>query len=647
MKANRVCICIGCDDYDSIDVPNLSGCGKDAERIFALLTDASVGQNSTANSRLLKNPKSDDLRAAFGELAAKGDIDTLTIFFAGHGATKDSSYFLITNDTLPNRLSMTSLPIADLFMFAKEIKPRQVNILIDACGGAGLVNDLGTIVKSDILGAHSSMGVSMLVSSASDRNAGEDSDGGFVTNLVIDVLRGRIPNHSKRPFLSLAEVGNLVWESGSKALAQQPSVWALNVFGETALCKNPNAFVTEQARAEYVIRGLDVAELAGIGRNSGIIEPAAQIFLDLPRRFDSNAYRTLFQNIAIALDSDSARVEVALGLGDSLREKAYDAVDPFLPATISAAVLTSLLPSLSKSDDFQDQLIAMCRWFIDDVARASSFAANASENRFWLLSRTAGGILDLYFIPLRISMILGYIGAARIVADFLEAPRPFGNNELKVIENIADEYTMTMSCVNEAQAAYLLPFFVSCDGRNLPDLYEKIRGSFYNDIFSSKGFVGDYDLPPDKIARYLLCKESFDRKDFGYAARPNVLLTTLITEFVRTGDSELIRYDIQHFDGLHLNWYIPERQIDYAVDNIEGGRNFSAMIGHSLFTIGDIRDYWTREVYPFMRQSEGVESQLGQIGGLLASLVYSDRTPWFLINDILADGIEGHLPAAS
>jgi uncharacterized caspase-like protein len=147
MKANRVCICIGCDDYDSIDVPNLSGCGKDAERIFALLTDASVGQNSTANSRLLKNPKSDDLRAAFGELAAKGDIDTLTIFFAGHGATKDSSYFLITNDTLPNRLSMTSLPIADLFMFAKEIKPRQVNILIDACGGAGLVNDLGTIVK--------------------------------------------------------------------------------------------------------------------------------------------------------------------------------------------------------------------------------------------------------------------------------------------------------------------------------------------------------------------------------------------------------------------------------------------------------------------------------------------------------------------
>lgn len=608
----------------------MKGCIKDAERMFKLLTDENVGQNSPEKSQLIRNPTSSDLRSIFGDLSATGGVDTLTVFFAGHGSVRDGSYFLATQDTLHDRLSMTSLPVADLFMFVKEIKPRQVNILIDACEAAGLVHDLGTIIKGDVLGTHSSMGVSMLVSSASDRNAGEELDGGFVTSLVIQVLDGTIANHSRRSFLNLTEIGNLVWESGSTALSQQPSVWALNIFGETALCKNPTGFKSAEAKTEYIIQGFDVSELAAIGQDSGVIEPAAQMFLDLPQRFDPSTYRKLFQKVANAVDSDGALVEVAVGLCDSLRDRSRDGLDPFLSATISAAVLTNLLPALSNADDFEDQLLEMCGWFIDDVDRASLIIAKAAENKFWLLSKYGGGMLDLYFIPLRASMILGYIGSAKLLAEILGSTNSFHDHDLKIIRSISDNYTLNLTCMNDAQAAYLLPFFASCDTRNVSDVYETIRGAFYLDIFSSRGFIADYDLPPDQIIKYLIKKSRHESTGFEHVARPSSLLTLMLTEFIRKGDADVIRYDIRQFDSLNLNWYVPEKQMDCAREKIEGGRNFSAMIGHSLFTVADIEGYWSSEVGTFIRESQGVNSRWGQVNGLLAAIAYSDRTPWFL-----------------
>ena len=634
MQNNRVCVCIGCDQYQSTNIDDLKGCVKDAEKIFQLLIDENVGQNSAVRSKIVRNPTSSDVRSAFGEIASGPYIDTLTIFFAGHGTVRDGSYFLATRDTSLNRLSMTSLPVAELLMFVKEIKPRQVNILIDACEGAGVVNDLGTIIKGGVLGAHGSMGVSVLVSSASDRNANEDGDGGLVTSLVVKVLDGTIANHSKKPFLSLAEVGNLVWETGSMALSQQPSIWALNIFGETALCKNPVGFKSEGAKSAYVIRGFDVTEFAPIGRVSDLIEPVAQMFLDLPRRFDSIAYRALFQKISNALDSDGARVEVALGLGDSLRDRSRDGIDPFLPAKISAAVLASLLPTLTRPNDFDDQLTMMCKWFIEDVDAAVSAVAKSAKNKFWLLSKYGGGMIDLYLIPIRISFILGYIGSAKLLSQILGLDKPFSDQEIEIFGSVTQNYIMNLACVNDVQAAYLLPFFLSCDDDlNVQVFYETIRGALYNDIFRGKGFVADYDLPPDQIVSYLIAKNDHDDKNFEYVARPSALLTLMIFEFIRKGDADIIRYDIHNFDHMCLNWYIPNKQMDYALNDIEGGRNLSAIVGHSLFTAADIRNYWSSEVSHFILQSEGVESRWGQIVGLLAGLMYGDRVPWFLILD--------------
>jgi len=70
--------------------------------------------------------------------------------------------------------------------------------------------------------------------------------------------------------------------------------------------------------------------------------------------------------------------------------------------------------------------------------------------------------------------------------------------------------------------------------------------------------------------------------------------------------------------------------MDYAQERIEGGENFTITIGHSLFTIAEIEQYWLGEVLPYIYKTEGVDTRWGQVMGVLSSLVYSDRAPWFL-----------------
>src|SRR5262249_15409420 len=148
---SKVLIAIGCNAYDTLG--SLGGAEKDAQVVYKLLVDGSVGGHDHTASKLLLSPKLAEIREALTEILFGASVPhSFTFFFAGHGGVKDGTYYLCPRDTNTQRLSTSALPLSQLLAIIGEAKPRHTNVIIDACQ-AGAVNlNLQSILRPEIVG---------------------------------------------------------------------------------------------------------------------------------------------------------------------------------------------------------------------------------------------------------------------------------------------------------------------------------------------------------------------------------------------------------------------------------------------------------------------------------------------------------------
>ena len=184
----NVLVCIGSDTYDRL--AGLSGAEKDARAIFDSLATRSGDYDQKA-SRLLLSPELAAIQSALNAaFPTNTDPDVFTFFFAGHGAVKAGSFFLCTKDAHPDRLSTTAFPIISLFSLINEMRPRQVNIIVDACQAGGSSFDLGQLVRPEVIGSSQASSIAFLGACSSDQFAHETHEGGVLTQELIKCLTG-------------------------------------------------------------------------------------------------------------------------------------------------------------------------------------------------------------------------------------------------------------------------------------------------------------------------------------------------------------------------------------------------------------------------------------------------------------------------
>ena len=83
-KSRRILLCIGCNDYQSLD--RLSTAEKDAQDMYALLTNADYGAYDLDASELLLSPDLALVDQTLDKLLQNiSSADIVTLFFAGHG----------------------------------------------------------------------------------------------------------------------------------------------------------------------------------------------------------------------------------------------------------------------------------------------------------------------------------------------------------------------------------------------------------------------------------------------------------------------------------------------------------------------------------------------------------------------------------
>jgi Caspase domain len=133
-------------------------------------------------------------------------------------------------------LSSSAFGMTELFSAINEAQPLQSNIILDACHAGGIVADLHSLLKPELIGGSQTPGITIFASSAADQYSGENEDGGFATNSLMNCVDGTVMVKTCGPTLDLLEIGKIA--AARMAVdhpGQTPVLWGLNLYGEGAL----------------------------------------------------------------------------------------------------------------------------------------------------------------------------------------------------------------------------------------------------------------------------------------------------------------------------------------------------------------------------------------------------------------------------
>ena len=617
--SSRALIAIGCNAYDYLG--QLSGAEADAKNVFATLMRPEVGDYDSNRSRLLLSPTHAEIRHALTVVLFEGDpLDTLTLSFAGHGAVGAGSFYMAARDSKAQALSATALPLADLLRMVAEAAPKQTYLFIDACQSGGLISDLNVILKSEVMGELGTPGVTLVATAASNQLAYEEGGHGIGTTALLDCVRGDLFLQDATPALDLVEIGRAVSERVSSHGGQTPVVWGLNLYGPSSFCRNPHAG-SGNAPLRSVLAGWpDAGSMAAIRAGlPQLWEPYAAI----PARWNARAFLDRLDPILAGLGTEP---HVPVGLVGRLEEafavRAREATDRFREIEVRAACAVALLP---RSDDpaVETQLLAACNGLADMTEAAIADVVAAIDG--FQFSLITGGIGELYWLPIRLSKLLGWAGFA------VHARRFMGQDCQRAVSRLEDLYTrifatysLSLVSMSDCQAPYILTALTALKQVDLVEAGERLLGHMFSSAVGCRGHVARGDLNAAKVLSYLVARgNSLDEPNFDLVAQPTELTTMLLRCSRLFNLSHEFDKSLETLDHLQLNAYLPENYLTFGQEQISGGLNAMFQIGHDIWRVTELERAW-----PHCPAPNGPGQAMTAI---LAALLFPDRTPWFLL----------------
>ncbi len=630
--SGRALLTIGCDRYDH--VPPLLGAEADAAGIFGLLIAPQVGDYDAGRSLLLRSPTLGEVRDALtSTLFSGGALDTLTLVFAGHGAVGGGSFYMAMRDSRADALSATALSLADLFRMISEAAPRQTYIVIDACQSGGLISDLNVILKSEVMGEFGTPGVSLLATSASDQSAIEIDGRGVGTTALMDCIRGDMFLQDTSATLDLVEIGRAVSQRVSAAGEQTPVVWGLNLYGPAGFCKNPHAG-TGDAPLRSVQSGWPDAKI-GSSIRAGLPKLWAP-YVMIPNRWDARDFVDRLSSVLVDLKAEpTAQATFARRMADACAVQAQQSTDRAREIEVRAACVVALLP-WSREKPIADYLSEACSGIASLVEAMIDGTVAALDNyQFGLVT---GGLAELYHLPIRISQLLGWAGFAVHARLWNGEDSDAATRCLtELLARIFKTYSLSLVAMSDAQSPAAMSALSAMSRTGLIEEGEQLLGHLFSSGIANRGQVARPDLAPDQILDYLIARAAQPGKVRAeFIATPTELMLTLLRSAPLFDLADELDTALDQIDHLALNAYLPETFQDFGSATIVGGTNAVFQIGHDIWSIADIETAWPSNPVP---DGPGVA-----LTALAASLLFPDRTPWFLLP--LRQTVEGKSCAA-
>lgn len=630
----KIFLAIGCDIYDYPGLQALNGAQNDAVSIYDHLVTNDGGDYDKERSQLLLSPSISEVQKSIENILFDGDPTVeFTLFFAGHGAVKDGVYFLCIKDSQIDRFSLTALSMTQLFSWLSEAKVSQANIIIDACESGGVLHDIVTLLNPNVIGKTGSLALSILAASSSDEYAQEENGKGVCTAALMSCLRGELIVQTTRPTLDLMEVGKIVSENVRKK-GQTPACWGLNLYGTAQFAKNPRYSGGEPHITETLS-----ALTSDIVANQYLRENADKIwelYIAAARGFDVDVFLQVIAPICLRFTENvSISASFIEGIANTFGPRVRENRDPYDEPQLyacCAAIMLKLIEKDASADRITRDLIVRT---IESVDKANITLLNQLKDDKYVLLSESTGLSDLYFLPLRLLRVLGWIGGAVHAANFMKMPELLSKDIAKeIVQFIIREYSQSIVAISDEQTPYYVALATACDIMDCKKDVEIISGLLFYSFVESKGRVAASQLTGADALEFLEAKISGDLSAVGdKLARPTTLLSALILVCGSMDMSDVVDPSMKKFDHADINIFVPSTYADFDEEIIEAGMNYSYRIGQSVWNVNDLVKEWN-----IIRKQIELDSALNcssvRSAALFSSLLRPNREAWFLLSPI-------------
>lgn len=621
MKAYLVSI--GCDNYQSETLDNLSGAENDASAVYDVLVDSEYSIYEKDNSYFLKSPVISDVKGTLEEaLFDKECPDIFTLFFAGHGGVVDGTYYLCLNETKTDRMSFTGLSLTEIFRIVSSSEVKHVNLVIDACNTAGLVNDLLSLIKPELMGAKGSFGISILAAAASDEFASEVAGQGLLTGSLINLISGREKVNSEVEFLDLVNLGRVISTKFIReGRDQTPSSWGMNLYGPSIFSKNPYhsqddtisthdfSFIPPASRVGMVL--LDYKDdLWGLYDDLGNTEGVRE-FLEVIR------------SAGEAVDNTDDLVILLKGVGYRFIEKFSPGCD-FNQLELINAISTVLIPHLSneKARVAFSEFMGLFKFY--GTRLLDETLANLKEDKYYLIDKGGAGfdaLSNYYYLPIRLSKLLGYFSQLLLVDEELN------EKVSEFLDLIRKDYSGHLIVMSEEQAPYLHSFFGVYHALGKGEQVKDFLISYIHDYIRCTGQVAALNLSTEDRLRFLIQRYTQSRVNIDYKSNPDSLGASLLLQSNAYGIGKDVDLVLHALDRHKFHLFIPGSIGHFGSKIIENGFNMVLRCGSNFWTCKDFNDIVKEH---FDKYSEIDLSSLGSIekySCVASSFVQPDRIP--------------------
>ena len=519
--------------------------------------------------------------------------------------------------------SVSALALADLFRNINEAGPRQTNIIIDACHSGGLVVDLGVLLKPELLGDVGTPALTLVATSGRNQYAGETNTGGFGTNALLDCIEGRELINDTFSALDLVDIGRRV-AAKLQPQGQNPAVWGLNLYGPPGFCRNPRHGSDGFAPLRDFVQAWPVDADEVVKLNQDALWAAYLCVLgDWSQERLQKVAWSIVQSPKLAPEQAAS---VSERLASAFLQRAAQSEDPYRSVMVAAILAASLLPYAENPSAH-----AAAERLVEATAKAVLDAnvkliSSLSSDRFALLSTKGSGLADLYFLPLRVSQVLGWASACPYLCQS-EEDKSRAREQLKVLlKLILDSYSGSVVALNDGQATAWCITLAQTSELGLVEEGEQIAGLVFHSLTSTGGRVARSDLTAEDAFEYLLAKSSNDYSAAaGLIERPMETLTVLLRGARLFNLEDVFDDALWKLDGVSFSAYIPSGLDQFNAGVMRGGSNVVWTVGHDVFRVQEFASTWP----PTMPLPA---TPVIKALTVLSALTLPDRQPWFLLD---------------
>jgi len=613
----RVLLAIGCNQYEYANA--LGGAENDAKKIFDALTNPLIGDYSPTESMLLLSPSLEEVRSGITRVLFENkNIDTFTFFFAGHGNVRKGSFYMWLTHSEYDTQSVSALSLSDLFRNLNEAAPRQSNIIIDACESGGLIADLGTLLKQEILGDSGTPGVTLIATSAMNQLSGEFPDGGLGTTAILDCIEGRDYIQDNHVALDLIEIGRHI-ASRLAEHGQDPVVWGLNLNGPPRFCFNP----AKERDPAKPLRSL--VHTWPDGLNQVIAEHYDSLwkaYASASQDWEARNFADSVDKIFAAFSSnESALASLAVRFANASSERAKHNKDPFRQGLVLSTIAVSLLPYISH---IQVKQAVRNLLELAGEALASATETLLSDLRLdpYILLRGPGtGLPQLFYLPVRLLQVLSWVTINSSIRNSNENRDAETQVVIELVNALVEHYEGSLVAISDAQTPCLAVILGFLFKNGLYEQGKKIIRRMWSSLVENGGLVARCNIPKDRVMIFLLARH---QKNFKYIAeyseRPMEMLTVLLIAAEKFDMADELDAELWKLDHVATMAYVNSDCSQYSAEVMHGGQNAVWQIGFDIFRCQDlainfpqIKCNWSSD-----------ESILVAI----SSLLYPDRIAW-------------------